>query len=281
MMNFSVVDDTFDPNITLSYFLSIQVNLDGFSFCTLDPVKNKYIQMQHFSFVKNLPFEEQVEKCFKEAEKLNLPYKKTLVLLPSKVSTLVPSALFEPAKSREWLSFCNHLPGEAMVMHNKVKMADAFNIFPINQQLHKILCRQFPDPQFFHQNSAIIESNLSTNLTDSESTMLFVNLAEDYFDVLAFSNNNLKLCNTYPIKSENDFIYFLLFTFEQLKLRSANTEIVLSGCHPRFEQMRKQLSRYIRKVKASNMPHHFQYSHCFREVNSSAFYNLLSLPVCV
>lgn len=281
MNSFLIVDDTFDPSISSSYFLSIQITLDGFSFCTLDPVRNKYIQIQHINFSHQLPHSKQVEECFETIEKLSLPYKKTMILLPTPVATLVPTPLFDNGDARSWLSFTNTIPENHSVKTNKIKMADVFNIFPVNEIIEQLLKRQFPNPQFFHQYTPIIEGSLTTNMSNSQQTTLFINLAGEYFDLLAFSNNNLKLCNSFPIKSENDFIYFTLFSYEQLKLNPSETEIVLSGSHPQFLQLSAHISKYVRKVKHTSMPHHFQYSHQFREVNNQSFYNLLSLPVCV
>ena len=50
----SIVDETFDANISSSYFLSIQASLDGFSFSILDPIRNKYIQFGSYTFQEHI-----------------------------------------------------------------------------------------------------------------------------------------------------------------------------------------------------------------------------------
>jgi len=44
MQNVAFVDETLDINLTQLYHLSIQSDLNGLSFCILDPVRNKYIE---------------------------------------------------------------------------------------------------------------------------------------------------------------------------------------------------------------------------------------------
>ncbi len=281
MTNFAVVDDTFDPGITLSYFLSIQINLDGFSFCILDPVKNKYIQIQHISFNQQQKIEEQINQCFREVDKLNLPYKKTLILIPSNQATLVPSALFDTGNYSDWLTFSNNLNDRTVLLYNKIKMADAFNVFTVPEKIFSIMKRQFPDPWFFQQYTPIIESNLATSMTNFKDTLLYINIEKKFFDLLAFKNNNLKLCNSFKMKSDNDFIYFTLFAFEQLKLSPAETNIVVGGNHPDFHNLTDHLKQYIKNVNYNNIPRHFQYSHLFRNINNHAYYNMLTLPICV
>ncbi len=281
MASFSFTDETFDRNISSSYFLSIQVNLDGFSFCTLDPVRNKYIQLRHIPLINNAPIINQIESLFEEIETLNLPFKKTLVLVPSRHATLVPSGIFDPALKDEWLKFCLNLDEGQLVLFNKVKMADAFNVFSVNKALYKIMNLQFPEPVFFHQYTPIIESTLSTKVLANDRIALFINLHPDFFDIVVFGKNNLKLCNSFPIKSENDFIYFTLFVFEQLKLEPTNTDVVINGWHPDYSNLFKQLANYIRNLKQTELPGIFNYSYYFHETRMGSFYNLLSLASCV
>jgi hypothetical protein len=281
MTDFSVVDETFDYSITSSYFLSIRVSPDGFSFCTLDPVRNKYIQLQYISLNTRIPVEQQIESHLEKIEKLNLPYKKTLILISTRISTLVPTALYENNDTKEMLQFCHKIPENSIVFANKVKMADAYNIFAVPEGIHCLFTRQFQEPKFYQQHTAIIESNLATTSKESDSTILFINLENNYFDLLAFTKNNLQLCNSFPINSENDFIYFALFVFEQLKLKPATSQIIVSGNHPGFGKMILHLNKYVRNVKTTTLPHHFQYSHQFKDVSGHEFHNLLTLPICV
>src|SRR5690554_8090580 len=100
-------------------------------------------------------------------------------------------------------------------------------------------------------------------MNEGNKTTLFINLHSACFDLLAFSDNSLKLCNNFPIKSENDFIYFTLFAFEQLKLSPNEVEIIMSGHHPRFDALGKQLSRFLRHFPPSPFPNLFRYSPLF------------------
>lgn len=289
MTNFSIVDDSFDYNITLSYFLSIRITPDGFSFCTLDPVKNKFIQIQNITFDPSGDPLQQAESCFKTIEKLNLPYKKTLILLPTQHSTLVPAGLYNDTNKDTWMQFVHSSPqssgttkiNEESIIANSIKLADAVNLFRINDKWASLMKRQFQEPQFFHQHTPIIENHLSTNLTDGDRQLMFINIEYGYFDILIFGKNNLKLCNTFNISNSNDFIYFTLFVFEQMKLSSSTVSVIISGHHPSFNDMVNHLKKYLKNVKSAQFPHQFQYSHLFRDIDAPAYHTLLSLSVCV
>ncbi|PWD98700.1 DUF3822 family protein [Marinilabilia rubra] len=278
-----LVDETYDTNITSSYFLSIQVNLDGFSFSTLDPVRNKYIQFKYFSFGKVNSDELPVlaEKIFEQNELLNLPYKKVFVLLPSPYSTLVPSGLFEEKEAGKWLSFTHQLPPEQKIVHSIMKMADAWNIFAAPKEMVDLFRRQFPDPRFFHQYVPMAETRLAVSRPGAGRNQAIINLQKKYFDLVVLEKNNLKLCNSFEISSEEDLIYYTLFVFEQLQLSPSGIEVQLIGSHPDFNKIKQTLGKYIKHVKQPGLPGGFQYSYLFKEVSGHKFHNLLSMASCV
>ncbi|MDK2842694.1 MAG: hypothetical protein PWQ17_2200 [Anaerophaga sp.] len=280
----SLVDETFDTNITQSYFLSIQVCLDGFSFSILDPVRNKYIQFRYFSFhpkVKESDLPELTNRIFEQNELLNLPYKKVFILIPSRFSTLVPSGLFTPDEAAAWLRFTHEVPENHNVVFSQMKLADAWNIFAIPSHLSDIFKRQFPEPSFFQQYIPMTETKLAISRPGVSKTQLIINLQNNYFDIVVLEKNNLKLSNSFQIRGENDLIYYTLFVFEQLQLLPSNTEVQLIGAHPEFDAIRKTLEKYIKHVKQPGLPSGFQYSYLFKDVPGHRFHNLLSLASCV
>lgn len=279
----SVVDETYDTTITSSYFLSIQASLDGFSFCTLDPVRNKYVQFRHFEF-KNPDKEEfysVVEQLFENNELLNLPYKKVFVLIPSPVSTLVPSGLFQAEEAYKWLSFTHQIPSGHDILHARMKLADAWTIFAIPEKIKKIFSRQFPEPVFLHQYIPMTETKLAVSRPGTSKTQIIINIQNTFFDLVVLEKNNLKLCNSFEITGENDLIYYTLFVFDQLELSPTAADVQLIGTHPRLNEMNRALAKYIKNVKQPGLPAGFQYSYLFREVQGYKFHNLLSLPGCV
>ena len=50
MQEFAFIDETLDINLTQSYYLSIQLSLNGLSFCIHDPVRKIYIAFSNKKF---------------------------------------------------------------------------------------------------------------------------------------------------------------------------------------------------------------------------------------
>lgn len=279
----SVIDETFDSTITSSYFLSIQVTLDGFSFCTIDPVRNEYIQFCHFNIQANdlSQTTESLDKIFRQSDLLNLPFKKVFVLVSSPYSTLVPSGIFEPANAREWLSFCHTLPPGYDILNTKMKLADAWNVFAIPSGLTELFKRQYREPLFFHHYTPLVETKLAVNRTGKGNNLVLINIQTDSFNLVVLEKNNLKLCNTFKIKGENDLLYFTLFVFDQLRISPRESEVLLSGEHSSFAGIAQMLGVYLKNIENAGLPDGFRYSHVFKEVPGTRFHNLLTVASCV
>jgi hypothetical protein len=279
----SLVDETFDTNITSSYFLSIQVCLDGFSFSTLDPVRNKYIQFKYFSFsnAKTDDLTALSERIFEQNQLLNLPFRKVFVLLPSFYSTLVPSGLFKPEEAEKWIYFTHQIPSGNKILYTPMKLADAWNIFVSPEPIIQLFQRQYPEPVFFHQYVPIAETKLAISRPGVGRNQVILNLQNNYFDMVVLERNNLKLCNTFEINGEQDLIYFTLFVFDQLQLPSDSTETLVIGSHPHSGTILQTLRKYIKHIKQPGLPGGFQYSYLFKNIPGHKFYNLFSMPSCV
>src|SRR5665811_1617082 len=99
MHEINSIDETFDIKLASEYHLSIQVGLDGFSFCILDIHRRKYIVFQHIPLiVGKLQFlSKKVESIFDQDEKLNASYQSVSITYSTNNATLFPKEYSEQA----------------------------------------------------------------------------------------------------------------------------------------------------------------------------------------
>jgi len=282
MVTFSIIDESFDTRVTSSYFFSVRLNPDGFSYCTLDPVRNKYIQIGNIVLNEDEQSVPQLNSHFSSIDILNLPYKKTLILVPTRTATIVPSGIFEPDKAETLLRFCCEVSENETIHYNKVRAADAFNIFSIRSDIETFFKMQFPEPVFLHQNTPLIDSYLSSStICENETNFVCINFNAYFFDIVVFDKSGLKLCNSFPAKNENDVVYYTLFTFEQLKFAESATTVFISGINDANRKFSDKLSRYLSRIKYVEFPNNFRYAMKFKDARIAGFYNLFSLSSCV
>ena len=283
MTNQFVIDNNFDKNITTSYFLSIQLALDGFSFCVLDPISNEYILFYH----KNISINESLfgvtDSEIANNEYLQLPYQKTFVLFQTKHNTLIPSSLFDEKQKEDYLNFCfnpNKYEEEITFSH-KIKMADSYCIFSIPEKFSDLLSSKFSNVFYFNQTIPFIESALLNTTFNTDQHLVYINVQNSCFDIIIIAGNNLKLHNTFNFHNKKEFLYYTLLVFEQLKLNTHTSHIYLSGRVSKTDDIYSMLKKYIKHVEIANESKHFKFAAVFKQVSLVNHINLINIPLCV
>ncbi len=284
MTNTYVIDTSFDESITTSYFLSIRSASDGLSFCVLDPVINCYVAYAHIPF-KDLSNDNiKTQELLIKEKLLNMPYKKVLFMIESSKSTLVPSALYDPSKKEKIFSL-NHeySENEHILCAHKIKMADAWNVFSVPKFLYHLVKNQFEYISFYQHYSPFIETCLLSAQNKKSTSILNIDLHDHFFDIVLMESRSLKLCNSFQYSNINDFIYFVLFTFEQLKLSPDDTLINIYGIHDRQNSYYQALKQYLRQTKIADTTNHFEYKDGLKikESHKQEHHNLFNLAICV
>ncbi|MBN2166252.1 MAG: DUF3822 family protein [Marinilabiliaceae bacterium] len=287
MQEFSVIDESFDKTLTTSYFISIQFSLDGFSFCTLDPIQNLYIQFKHFSFEKDDNNFLKSSNLLHSEPLLKYNYKKAFVLFQTDESTLIPTSLYKKEMINNFIdiTFNKKTPSttKKTAFATKIKMADAYNICRVNQDLIEDLKKRFKTPTFLHASTPFIESNLMEDLRhfDPNHTHLHLFFFQKSFHIIITQKRQLTLSNTFKYSNENEIIYYLYFIFDQLKLDPNKTSITAAGNILNKKKEIQLLKKYIARLIIEKPEKHFNFSPVFKPVSISQYTNLFNAPICV
>ncbi len=281
MQNFAFVDETLDINITQSYYLSIQVSLNGLSFCILDPVRNKYIALSHQNFETDLIFDDflnTIEEYIKKNELLNRTFKSTKLIWLTDKNTLIPNSFFKKENLKKYFEFNQKLDDLDEIHYKKLKYVDACSIFIVPNQIANIFIKQFPDLNFYNQQIPFIEHTLFKY--HSESKKVFVNVNDEFIDLSITENGKLLLYNNFVYKTESDMIYFIMYVFDQFNLNTENIELILSGFIDKKASIYSKLKGFISHIRFDKLPEDFSYSYTFNQVPPQSFTNLFNLHLC-
>lgn len=281
MQNFAFVDETLDINITQSYYLSIQVSLNGLSFCILDPVRNKYIALSHQNFETDLAFDDllnTIENIIKKDDLLSHSYKSTKLIWLSNKNTFIPSSYFNKKNLKKYFEFNQKLDDLDEIHFKELKYVDAYSIFIVPNQIANIFIKQFPDLNFYNQQIPFIEHTLFKY--HSESKKVFVNVNDEFIDLSITENGKLLLYNNFVYKTESDMIYFIMYVFDQFNLNTENTELILSGFIDKKESIYSKLKGFISHMRFDKLSEDFSYSYTFNQVPPQSFTNLFNLHLC-
>ncbi|NPA37111.1 MAG: DUF3822 family protein [Chlorobi bacterium] len=280
MSGIDVIDDSFDKNLSTSYFLSIRVSPDGLSFSVLDPVRNVYILLRSFDYDKpDENFVKTQEHLIMDPV-LNYTYKRVYFLFETQDATLVPGALYNEKEAANALKLTSGKDlGAYAVKSRKIKLADAWNVFAIPDYLYFLVKSQFSEISFYQQYSPLIEANLITGKIEPEPVM-YLNLRQHSFDVVVLEKYSIRFCNSFKYRNTAEFAYFALNVLKQLNLDQQKVKIHMSGRADCANECLNLTRRYVRNVFINSLPGHFEFGTAFKTVKSEEFYNLFTLPLC-
>jgi hypothetical protein len=272
-------DETLDINSTENYDLSVQVSPDGFSFCVLDTIRNKYVLFRPFEPEENKYYNaETVKDIISNDDFLTKKFKKTKIVIPSSKFTLVPSALFDPGKKVEYFLF-NHLKEEnEIIFSNKIDGPDTFLIFSTLKPFVDILDNFFPGVQLVNHIKPLLRHISYTRKTVS-GHYIHVHVERDFFNLIVFSNNSLLLCNTFSYRNISDILYYVLNVFKSLNINQEE-KIYFSGLTGKYDDLTSNFSIYIRHILFAVPSGNFTFSYVFNDLEVHRYLNLLTLVNC-
>jgi len=274
----SFTDETFDQDATLTYHLSIQLGFDEFSFCVLDISRNKYLALTHYNF-QRIRNENQlntaVSTIFKETDLLNKSYKTVSVSVINNKSTLVPNPLFAHEKLSDYLKFNSEFEIGFNITTDTLKTLDTRNVYAVSQGLEKTIKKYFSSAKIIHHSSSLLEG-LLTNYKNISERNFFVNVRTTSFDAVLMEGKKLIFYNSFNYQTNEDFVYYLLFVCEQLKLNPENQKLILLGNIEKNSNLYALLYKYIRQIQFIEQNSSFEYSYHFNEIPRHKFYHLLN-----
>ncbi len=277
--NIDLVDELFNKNMASACHLSMQAGPDGFLVCVIDTKTSKFIALQSYPF-SSRDLSGKISELISGSELLRCNYRSVSCAVVNGRSTLVPAALYEEEKKNELLGFNFQMDEDEEVFANNLRSVDAKNIFTVPKDLLATLRRSFPNAQMLHHSTCLVEGVLAA-FRNQSGRKLVVHVQPSRFEVLVTSGKELVFYNSFRFQTSEDFIYYVLFVCEQLKLNPENTELVLLGEVERNSALYEILHKYIRHVRFGERSDNFEYSYKFNDLPKHFYFNLFSQYLCV
>ena len=271
-------DETLDINSTENYELSVELSPDNLSFFILDTIRNKFIMLRSSQPESDKKFSaDELREMVRKDDFLTRKYKKINVVTPSPKFTLVPAPLFDPGRKDEYFHF-NHILHEShIILVNKINDPDSFLIYSQSKAINELVKNAWPNVAPYHHLKPFFE-HLTTN-GKSSNDHLHLHIEHDFFNLILYSNNILKFCNSFTYKNMSDIIYYTLNTFKSLGVRQEGT-IFLSGLIEKKNDLYSSLVIYIRNIKFAEPSGNFTYSYVLNETDLFRYINLISVVNC-
>ncbi|WP_298778907.1 DUF3822 family protein [uncultured Polaribacter sp.] len=230
--------------------LSIQFSLGGFSFCVTNSITKEDLFFSEYCFNKPLKTPNdlltQIETIFKEDTNLQLQYSKILVIHQNNLSALVPEKYFKEEAIKSYLNFNLKTLKSDFFTYDDLPTLHIKNIYIPYVNINNYLFQNFGEFDYKHYSTILLEKLCKIEHTD-ENTM-YVNLANNSFHIVVFNHKKLIFSNSFDFETKEDFLYYLLFTAEQLALNTEKIHLYLLGDIKKDSKLYNEIYTYIKNV---------------------------------
>jgi hypothetical protein len=247
-------------NITLE--LSIQISLSGLSFCILNRDKNSISGLKNIWFKKQLnPLEllEKLKECFDNDVILQNKFEAVNIIHNNELSTLVPESIFNENALADYLKFNSKILKSDFITFDTIHINQSVNVYIPYVNINNYIFERYGDFTFKHASTVLIETILESEKT-SESNLFYVNVNQNRFEIVITNHGKLQFYNSFEYTTKEDFIYYILFTAEQVNCNPETLNLVLIGDITKDSELYNIVYKYIRNVSFCNQKNNYLFS---------------------
>ena len=246
-----ITNKSIDFNNLEENHLSIQLSLDGFSFCIYNKPSKSVAVFAKFEFSKTpTPFEhlKLVKQLYSQEALLNLKYSSVNVTHFNNLITQVPLPFFNKENLKDYLQKTIKVLDNDYITYDKISNSEIVNVYIPFVNINNFLIDKYGSFIFKHSSTVLIETLLNQYKNQSDD-YCFVNVSNLNFEIVVLKNKKLELFNCFSFKTKEDFIYYILFTAEQLNLNPEEFNLILLGDIEKDSELYTILYQYIRNIK--------------------------------
>ncbi len=230
--------------------LSLQVSLTGLSFCVFDTLNNTILSVNevHFdTFHKAAKIEELFADAFNNNPELKDSYDEILVIHNNNLSTFVPAPLFDENFLGSYLQYNTKVFETDFFAFDEIPNYQMNTVYIPYVNINNFFIDQFGSFNYKHANSILVSKLLDASKNNDDKKMI-VNFNPGHFEIVVVQNQKLLLFNSFEYQTPEDFLYYLLFTAEQLNMNPENFKMELLGSITEEDAFYQLAYKYIRNV---------------------------------
>jgi hypothetical protein len=230
--------------------LSVQVSLTGLSFLVKGLDTEEILYFTEKNVGSSATAEElllEIDTIITENDILQLKFDEVIILYSNNVYTTVPSSLFDETKASEYLKFNSKILSNDFIAFDQIESNNMVVVYIPYVNINNYFFERFGSFQYYHAVSVFLKDVLYS-AKHSLGPKMYLNVQEEQLDFIILEQGKLVLCNSFLFKTSEDFIYYVLFCLEQLRLNPDTIPVILSGTIEKEDSNYEILYTYIRNI---------------------------------
>lgn len=189
----------------------------------------------------------EIDNFILDNKALNQGFSDVAVVYSTSVYTLVPRNLFQESKASEYLKFNSKILANDYVAHDVLEDLGIVVVYVPFMNINNYFFDKYGSFNYYHSITVLLKSLVGND--KSGVAKMYLHFQQHSFDCIVVNNGKLLLCNTYNYRTPEDFIYFTLFSMEQLKLDPESLPVYLCGDISQDTTLYKMAYTYIRNIE--------------------------------
>lgn len=277
----TIIDEAFNAELPERYELYIYIAPGEISCAALLRSDKEFVAMEVFSCDE---VTEGSTDLLNEVKMISgllkiSGYRKVYCSTGTATSTLIPSALYEASVAEQQLQFLNPLSEGQEIMTDELRQLDAKNVYAFPSHIFKTITSWFPQTEFHHSSSCMIEYLLSVH-RNSQEQIMNVDIGKGSIGIWVTKGKMLQLHNTFSYHTIEEMVYYILNVCEQMHLNPEDVKVYFSGKTELTDDGYMLSNKYIRNTGLAPQPEFQNFSSAFSDVHLHRYQHLFIQTVC-
>ena len=234
--------------------LSIQINLDGLSFCIFNPVlgcvESIYNFPMNFGYKTEEEVSREVQLVIQAEEDLRQDFSNIKVLHNTPLFALIPQALYgEKEQAIQYLKYSIDVRDVSpqAVEIDKILPIETINAYLPNRIVNQSLLSYYGRFDYQHFATALLKMFLKHYASHAYELMyIYAEVGSFYFVV--FRGKKLYYFNRFSYETIEDFLYYILFSIEQLNINTEEVALYITGEVSPTALFYNKVRRYVKQI---------------------------------
>lgn len=279
------IDKTFDSKYLNKYYLNLNIG-NNLLLANVSKIKsNTHLAISEKIFDNKLnppefPLSNFIKALKENPIKISKQYAKVSVSISNGLFSVVPKVLFEEKNIDLYVNQNSKVKSSYNYRYKVLDKEGLVICYAIPENLNNWIKKVFPIAKVTHEIAVVSESVLRDFYSLSENRVV-INIHKDYFDIISLKKGQLELVNTFNFSEKEDLLYYVLFTFEQLRINPDLIEVFLIGEIQKGSDEHQLLFKYIKNLHFGFRNKNIKLSGVLNEIPKHYFYTIFNQSLCV
>lgn len=232
--------------------LSIQFNLDGFSFYIANSKTNIPIQYTEYSFSESIATPEllleEIIAIFSNDKDLQQDFDSVIVIHQNNLFTMVPEELFDRNSLQNYLKYTVKTLATDYITYDAISPLEINTVYIPYVNINNYIFQNFGEFEYHHHITVLINILRKQEESSLETPTVYVHVSKKELDIIIFKTNNLLFSNSFTYQTKEDFLYYILFVAEQLHLNPEEFHLLLLGNIEKDSDLYQITYTFVRNV---------------------------------